>query len=79
MDRESGNPGVKALVRQKVESAGKIAQYGLVARAARDANCQIADFKRTFPLPHGNQDAHRSFELVLDNMKPFKPEAQNAF
>jgi hypothetical protein len=32
MERESGKPGVKPLVRQKVESAGKIAQGGLVAR-----------------------------------------------
>jgi hypothetical protein len=59
----SGKSGEKPLVRQKVESAGKIAQYRLVARAAINANCQVTDFKRTFPIPHGNRDARCSLSL----------------
>jgi hypothetical protein len=44
------NQGNEPLVRQKVESAGKIAQYGLVrGPAAMVATCQIADFKWDFP------------------------------
>jgi hypothetical protein len=44
------NRGERLLVRQKVESAGKTAQYGLVrGPAAMFATCQMADFKRDFP------------------------------
>jgi hypothetical protein len=46
--------------------------------AAMDANCQMADFKRTFRGVHGNQHAQRAFEIVLDNMSLFRLEALNA-
>lgn len=36
---------------------------------ARYISRQIADFTATLPLPDGNQDAHRTLEAVLDNLK----------
>jgi hypothetical protein len=40
---------------------------------------QMANFNAPLPHPDGNQDAQRSLEIVLDNLKLFRVGAHDAF
>jgi len=45
--------------------------------AAAGMSLQMPEFNRTVPRPDGNQDAQRSFEIVLDKSKLFRMAAHH--